>query len=106
MIGATGSGGGAADLRVGAWGLEGHDDLLRLRLGEVRHEASRYKPEAFEAILEDPERTHESCRDRLSTRLMELFRVHQSRAASGLLYELNAHHLLLQVASCLRRYQS
>ena len=37
---------------------------------------------------------------------MELFRVHQSRAAFGLLYELNAQHLLIQVASRLRRYQS
>jgi RNA polymerase sigma-70 factor (ECF subfamily) len=37
---------------------------------------------------------------------MEIFRVHQSRGAFGLLYELNRQHLYMHVASRLRRYQS
>jgi RNA polymerase sigma-70 factor (ECF subfamily) len=52
------------------------------------------------------ERSAEALRDALSTRLMEVFRSSQSRACFGLLYELNAAHLLVQVASRLRRYQS
>ncbi|HED66150.1 MAG TPA: RNA polymerase sigma factor [Planctomycetes bacterium] len=57
-------------------------------------------------ILTDPGRSSESKRDALSTKLMDLFRLHRSRAAFGLLYELNGQHLLLQVAGRLRRYQS
>src|SRR6185503_12403101 len=45
-------------------------------------------------------------RDALSTRLMECFRTSSGRGCFGLLYELNANHLLTQVASCLRRYGS
>jgi len=58
------------------------------------------------AILADGERTPESVRDALSTRLMEVFRRKSCRSCFGLLYELNAQHLLTQVASCLRRYGS
>ncbi|MEX1025369.1 MAG: RNA polymerase sigma factor [Planctomycetota bacterium] len=94
------------DLRVGAWGMEGHEGLLWLRLEEVRQESPSFEEALFAAVFAAEERTHESVRDGLSTRLMELFRLHQSRAAFGLLYELNAQHLLIQVASRLRRYQS
>ena len=62
----------------------------------------------------------ERLRDALSTQLMEAYRLNQSvpdptvpaasasrgRLCFGLLYELNAEHLLVQVASRLRRYQS
>ncbi len=58
------------------------------------------------AIVDDAERTGESVRDALSTRLMEAFRLRQTRACFGLLFELNSQHLLAQVASCLRRYAS
>jgi RNA polymerase sigma factor (sigma-70 family) len=37
---------------------------------------------------------------------MEVFRTSRSRACFGLLYELNSQHLLVQVASRLRRYAS
>ena len=58
------------------------------------------------AIVEDEERSLESVRDALSTRLMEAFRLSTSRAAFGLLYELNRTHLLAQVQGRLRRYGS
>ena len=58
------------------------------------------------AILSDGDRTPESVRDALSTRLMEVFRLKACRSCFGLLYELNASHLLTQVGSCLRRYGS
>lgn len=48
----------------------------------------------------------ESVRDALSTRIMEVFRTTQSRTCFGLLYELNANHLVAQVAGRLRRYSS
>lgn len=60
----------------------------------------------LDEILGGSERSSESVRDALSTQLMELFRLHRSRACFGLLYELNSHHLQQQVASRLRRYQS
>jgi RNA polymerase sigma-70 factor (ECF subfamily) len=63
-------------------------------------------------------RSAEELRDALSTQLMEHYRLSQGRGERGpeaggrgrlcfgLLYELNAEHLLIQVASRLRRYQS
>jgi RNA polymerase sigma factor (sigma-70 family) len=57
-------------------------------------------------IIGETERTLESVRDSLSTRLMDAFRVKRSRACFGLLYELNSAHLLAQVAGRLRRYAS
>jgi len=79
---------------------------LDARLDEVAHDVGGLDQGALDAILDDPGRTAEEQRDALSTRLMELFRIHQSRAAFGLLYELNRHHLYVHVASRLRRYQS
>jgi RNA polymerase sigma-70 factor (ECF subfamily) len=55
-------------------------------------------------LLDDAQRSAESMRDALSTRLMEVFRLKASRGSFGLLYELNSQHLLGQVSSCLRRY--
>jgi RNA polymerase sigma factor (sigma-70 family) len=48
----------------------------------------------------------DNLRDALSTRLMEAFRDHKSRACFGLLYELNGAQLIVQVAGRLRRYSS
>lgn len=83
--------------------------LLRERVEEVRRECGGLEPTVFagmRAVLDDPERASDAVRDGLSTRLMEVFRLQRSRAAFGLLYELNRQHLLQQVASRLRRYQS
>ena len=52
------------------------------------------------------ERTVESIRDAVSTRLMEVFKADRSRGCFGLLYELNGAHLLTQVSARLRRYAS
>lgn len=57
-------------------------------------------------VLAQDERSQDSMRDAVSTRLMDVFRLKSSRACFGLLYELNSQHLLAQVASCLRRYAS
>ncbi|MEM6674245.1 MAG: sigma-70 family RNA polymerase sigma factor [Planctomycetota bacterium] len=45
-------------------------------------------------------------RDAVSTALMDAFRKQRGRGTFGLLYELNASHLLAQVAGRLRRYGS
>ena len=78
----------------------------RERLEEIGREIPGYDASPLFEVLEDAGRTAESRRDGISTRLMEIFRVHRSRAAFGLLYELNGHHLLHQVVGRLRRYQS
>jgi RNA polymerase sigma-70 factor (ECF subfamily) len=83
--------------------------LLRERLAEVGRECLALEASALAdmlAIAADPGRGPEALRDGLSTRLMEVFRVHRSRSAFGLLYELNRQQLLQQVAGRLRRYQS
>jgi len=83
--------------------------LLRERLAEVGRECLALEASALAemlAIAADPGRGPEALRDGLSTRLMEVFRVHRSRSAFGLLYELNRPQLLQQVAGRLRRYQS
>ena len=79
---------------------------VRERLAEVSREAEGYEVQPLDEVLVDPERNGEQKRDGLSTRLMEVFRLHRSRAAFGLLYELNGQHLLQQVIGRLRRYQS
>jgi len=58
------------------------------------------------AVLADTERSADSLRDALSTRLMECFRHDRNRDCFGLLYELNSGHIYSQVASRLRRYAS
>jgi RNA polymerase sigma factor (sigma-70 family) len=58
------------------------------------------------AILAEEGKSSEQVRDVVSTHLMELFRSTGKRSCFGLLFELNSHHLFVQVASCLRRYSS
>jgi RNA polymerase sigma factor (sigma-70 family) len=86
--------------------LAGTEALLLAKLEEVDSEAPSIPASWLLQPLADPERNAEEKRDCLATRLMETFRIHQSRAAFGLLYELYGSHLLQMVASRLRRYQS
>ena len=79
---------------------------LRVRLTDLGPELSGADLLAIHAILDDQARTVESMRDAVSTRLMESFRRQAGRGAFGLLYELNSQHLLIQVASRLRRFAS
>jgi RNA polymerase sigma-70 factor (ECF subfamily) len=85
---------------------------LRLKLLEISTEVKEVMAADLEplfAILngtDGKERTQDQVRDALSTQIMELFRLHQARSCFGLLYELNGHHLVQQVAARLRRYQS
>ncbi|MEZ5979467.1 MAG: RNA polymerase sigma factor [Planctomycetota bacterium] len=81
-------------------------DLWRSKIAEVADEVGYDAMAPLFEILDDLSRTPEARRDALSTQLMELFRLHESRSCFGLLYELNAGHLLNQVAQRLRRYQS
>ena len=90
----------------GLVGEEGPRRSLRERLAEVARGAEGTDLGALVGILEDPDRSGDSKRDGLSTRLMETFRLHRSRAAFGLLYQLNGQHLLQQVVGRLHRYQS
>ncbi|MFM7282129.1 MAG: hypothetical protein ACKO32_10155, partial [Planctomycetia bacterium] len=79
---------------------------LAVRVQELGTELLRGESEAILALCADSARGAESLRDSVSTRLMEAFRLRQGRGAFGLLYELNSQHLLIQVASRLRRYGS
>jgi RNA polymerase sigma factor (sigma-70 family) len=79
---------------------------LAARSGELGSELSRPELEAIQALCADPARQGENLRDSVWTRLMEAFRLRQGRGVFGLLYELNSQHLLIQVASRLRRYGS
>jgi RNA polymerase sigma factor (sigma-70 family) len=80
--------------------------VLLEHIAALDEELATADVEPLRAIVNDPEREWESIRDAVSTQFMELFRVHQSRVAFGQLYELNRQHLLIQVKSRLRRYQS
>ena len=93
--------------QLDGWIASGGADrsTLRERVEEVGREIEGSVRDLL-AVVDDEERSYESTRDGVSTRLMEVFRLHRSRAAFGFLYELNRHHLLAQVASRLRRYQS
>jgi RNA polymerase sigma factor (sigma-70 family) len=86
-------------------GAPSRDELLG-RLAEIRSGVSEEEFARIEALLGDSARSADSLRDALSTRFMEQFRQNKSRTCFGLLYELNCHHLLVQVASRLRRYSS
>jgi RNA polymerase sigma factor (sigma-70 family) len=79
---------------------------LRERLEGLGREVPARLRKRMVALTSEPGRPAESIRDAVSTLLMEVFRERQSRAAFGLLYELNSQHLLAQVAGCLRRYGS
>lgn len=86
-------------------GAPSKDELLR-RLPEIRAGVGKEEFVRIEALLADTDRSADSLRDALSTRFMEEFRKTKGRTCFGLLYELNCHHLLIQVASRLRRYSS
>jgi RNA polymerase sigma factor (sigma-70 family) len=88
--------------------LQSAGGLERLgeRLREIEEEIGQRELARMEAILAEVDRTSESVRDAISTRLMEVFKQDRSRGCFGLLYELNGQHLSLQVASRLRRYAS
>lgn len=85
---------------------EGGADRLRARLREIKEEIGSQELDRMESILDETERTIESIRDAISTRLMEVFKGDRSRGCFGLLYELNGSHLLTQVSARLRRYAS
>ncbi len=80
--------------------------VWREKLAEVAHEVGEDGARPLLETLDDTQRSSDEIRDALSTQLMELFRVHTARSCFGLLYELNAGHLLQHVAQRLRRYQS
>lgn len=85
---------------------------LRSKLLEIEVEVDEVKSVDLAPMLaildhtDGVERTQDQVRDALSTKIMELFRLHQSRTCFGLLYELNGPHLVQQVGARLRRYQS
>lgn len=84
-------------------------EALASKLLELTREIEVLGPDDLKPLLDllkDPDRDAENVRDALSTLLMDLFRLHESRTAFGLLYELNGQHLVQQVAARLRRYQS
>lgn len=90
---------------------EGGPERLRARLREIRDEIGAPELARMEGILDEGtqaggERSVESIRDAISTRLMEVFKGDRSRGCFGLLYELNGAHLLTQVSARLRRYAS
>ena len=80
--------------------------LLLERIEQLAGDLEPGERERIEGIISDRARSPESLRDAVSTRLMECFRLTQSRRAFGLLYELSGPHLLIQVAARLRRYGS
>lgn len=79
---------------------------LRERVAQLRGEIGTPEIREMLAVLDEPQRDLEPCRDSLSTRLMEAFRQDRGRGCFGLLYELNNQHLLVQVVGRLRRYAS
>ncbi len=86
---------------------ENGKDRLRSRIGELgRGELDSDDHGRIKAIFADNELGHDELRDQLSTALMDGFRKSSGRAVFGLLYELNAGHLIVQVAGRLRRYGS
>ena len=95
----------AAGSRDAVFAEQGVTGRIRERLAELGREGT-IEVAGLEAVLDDANRSFEERRDALATRLMEIFRIHRSRIAFGLLYELNRQHLHAQVASRLRRYQS
>ena len=80
--------------------------LLLEHIEQLGGELEPGELERIGGIVTDSARAPESVRDAVSTRLMECFRLTQSRGAFGLLYELNGPHLLIQVSGRLRRYGS
>jgi RNA polymerase sigma-70 factor (ECF subfamily) len=88
--------------------LTGPDARERLleRVKQLGREVPRAEVRRIAEILGDEERNLDELRDAVSTRLMEAFKGERARGPFGLLYELNASHLVIQVAARLRRYSS
>jgi RNA polymerase sigma-70 factor (ECF subfamily) len=86
-------------------GSDGRERLLG-RIKDLGREVARAEVRRIAEILGDEERTLDEVRDAVSTRLMEAFKGERARGPFGLLYELNASHLVIQVAARLRRYSS
>jgi len=88
--------------------LSGEEARGRLgeRILELEGEIGQRGVAAMVALLGEDGRGVDARRDALSTLLMEAFRQTRGRGCFGLLYELNHHHLLVQVAGRLRRYTS
>lgn len=86
--------------------LEAPDPGLRLLIARLDEVAAELEVDLEHLHELARTRTAERRRDAISTQLMELFRLHKSRAAFGVLFELNRDHLYVQVASRLRRYGS
>jgi len=80
-------------------------ERIRPKLDDLQREIGPEGTARLRAILDDGSRDADARRDQASTRLMEAFRLSQSRAAFSFLYELNAAHLYQQVAARLRRYR-
>lgn len=91
---ATGSGLSGVGTGTGSTGTRGAAELDAGDHARVR------------AAFSNDELSSEELRDAVSTALMDGFRKHTGRGTFGLLYELNAAHLLVQVAGRLRRYSS
>jgi RNA polymerase sigma-70 factor (ECF subfamily) len=81
-------------------------ERIRPKLDELAQEVAEFDLAGASAILDDGERSPEARRDLVSTRLMEVFRLTNSRTAFACLYELNAAHLYQQVVARLRRYRA
>jgi len=80
-------------------------ERIRPKLDDLQREIGPEGTARLRAILDDGSRDADARRDQASTRLMEAFRLSQSRAAFSFLYELNAAHLYQQVSARLRRYR-
>jgi len=85
--------------------LEARLERVRPKLEDLRREAGDDVAAGVLEMLADVTRADEARHDRLSTRLMEIYRLHGSRAAFASLYELNAGALYQQVVARLRRYR-
>jgi len=82
-------------------------ERLRARISELgRGELDREDHARIDGVFDDETLEHDGLRDHLSTALMDGFRKSSGRAVFGLLYELNAGHLIIQVSGRLRRYNS
>lgn len=94
-------------LRQSPLNATGGRERLLARIGDLpRAELDREDRARVEALLRGTEGSSEELRDAVSTALMDAFRKTSGRGVFGLLYELNAGHLLVQVAGRLRRYGS
>ena len=76
------------------------------RFAPAGRELTTADEERVRAALADESLSGEELRDAVSTALMDSFRQTMGKGTFGLIYELNAAHLLIQVAGRLRRYGS